>query len=192
MRRISTSSVLVAAGLAVAGGAFGGATPAEALTSITRVHHTPFYDRATVRRAAAGGMPTVIHGSPAAGATPAQIAAALALPAGIDPHARFDALPPETPPEGLRLVLVFNPAGVLDGDAACAGAQDLAARPGGALRAFAAMCAGGHAFARAQVSDSTVAGLGPDFTAAMRQLFLAMFPRRSPVLDSDRHGIPGP
>jgi hypothetical protein len=186
LQRISISSTSLLAALLLAG-----AGTASAVSSITRVDHSTFYDRATVQRAFAGGVRTEIYGAPARDASADAIADALALPGGFK-QKRFIPLPADAPREGARLVLIFNPRGIFDSDTACSSpGPDAGAGADGPLAVLGVMCQGDHGYARAYMTDGAVTGLGDTFTRSMRQLFLAMFPRQNPELrDRDRDRFP--
>jgi len=161
---------------------------ASATTQINRIRHSNFYDRATIRTAAVGGLRATIYGSPTETATPEEIAAALELPSGVG-RKGVVAIDPDTPRDGPRLILVFNPHGVVDWHVACTSPEKIAGGKGsGSLFVYGVMCQSDHPYAQAQLTNSGVTGLGPPFTMAMRQLFLAMFPRENPELrrDGDR------
>ncbi|MEM9735758.1 MAG: hypothetical protein AAF908_04030 [Pseudomonadota bacterium] len=57
-----------------------------------------------------GGIPTEIHGTPFAGATPADLAGALRPPARASQATRWRAVEPGGRDHGTRMVLHFNPA----------------------------------------------------------------------------------
>lgn len=111
-----------------------------------------------------GGLQRVeIAGAPPDGATPAQVAAGMALPAGF-PATRFEAVAPGG--GGRRVVLEF---GVVGGPPAACVAPRQAAAP--TLVATATLCDGARALRAATLSTPRVAGpSAPEFTRAVQAL----------------------
>ncbi len=134
----------------------------------------------------AASRPVVeIHGARPGGASDAEIAEALRLPAGR-PQTPFRVAPAGASPEGRqRIVLNFGAAGGMDPIAACAGRV----APGGVtdrLVVAAAFCRGTAPGSSSRLSHERALAPGdPAFSSAMTRLFAEMFPPSDP-LDRNR------
>ncbi|SFI46433.1 hypothetical protein [Albimonas pacifica] len=170
--------VALAALLALAGCA--GQPGAEGYTSVT----TPMHDTAYDPRQIFNGvpMPLEVHGTPPDGASPAQVAAGMTLPArfGSSPFELGENLREET-----RVVIAFAPANRLDG---CRGpASTGAGRADGALEALIAYCRGRRELSSVLVRSTATRGPGDaGFAKAMNQAFLTLLPNRGPDEQGER------
>ncbi|MDF2235654.1 hypothetical protein P2H44_24110 [Albimonas sp. CAU 1670] len=178
VRRALPIALLAPAALALAGCA--GGTGGEGWTSVTTPMIDTAYDPRQVFRGAP--MPLELRGAPPDGASPAEVAAAMTLPA------RFGSSPFVLAPNArheTRVVVAFNPAERLSG---CRGpATTGAARSDGALEALVAYCRGERELSSVLVRSTATAGpRDAGFARAMNQAFQALLPNRGPDEQGDR------
>lgn len=167
--------------------AFGTASmwPGLGANVITYVRHDNIYSRSLASQAIGPeGMGALIFGAPQTGVSAAEIAARLELPAAFRNRKVRALAPEELADYPVRMVLLFN-AGVPDDAVACTAPETIGAGVrDGALSVFAFLCLKDEAIARAALRNDAITGIDhPEFTSAMRQLFLALLPRET---ESDR------
>lgn len=155
-------------------GALGGLAACDDAWTITRVNDQIGDVRSYAVPFASGGLPTEIHGTPFAGLPPAEIAAALKLPATWPSGIRFRVT--DTPGEGGRLVLHFNPEGAPNGQVLCAPRRPPASTPPRTegFAVTATLCNGGRVLATGHLEAPKVASEDREgFARAMTALLLA-------------------
>jgi hypothetical protein len=157
-------------------GMLGGLAACDDAWTITRVDNQIRDTHSYVAPLAAGGLATEIHGLPFEGLTPGEIVAALKLPATWPTDIRFRVT--DTPGEGGRLVLHFNPQGAPNGYVLCAPRRPPAAGPprGEGFSVTATLCNGerllttGHMEAP-KIRPDDRQGFARAMTALLRETF---------------------
>lgn len=142
---------------------------------------------------AAAGPAVEIRGAAPGGATPAEVAAALRMPARY-PAAPFRLVGPAdgTPPMqgALRLVFAFGATGPADGRALCAGGGTVPTAQTGRFEVLGALCIGPNADSAARLSHETpLSPADPAFTGVMTRLIGVLSPREG---EFRRRGCPIP
>ncbi|WP_339950081.1 hypothetical protein [uncultured Albimonas sp.] len=174
------AGILLAAAALLAGCAGGPGAGDAGHTSVT----TPMYDTAYDPRQIFNGvpMPLEVRGTPPDGASPAQVAAGMTLPA------RFGASPFELGrdlAQESRIVIAFDPANRLDG---CrAPATTGAGRADGSLNALVAYCRGARELSSVLVRSTATRGPSDaGFARAMNQTLQTLLPNRGPDEQGER------
>lgn len=134
---------------------------------------------------AAAGPLLEVRGTPPGGATAAELAPALRLPA-FWPQTPFRPVTPETPPSAQRIVLIFGVPGMVNPIDVCA-ATGLGGETPDRVEVVAAFCRGSRAGSTAKLSvDRPLAIDDPAFSTAMTRLFHAIAPPYDPLDRLDR------
>ena len=133
---------------------------------------------------AAAGAPTVIHGAPVGGASAAEVAADLRLPAYLTPQT-VSSVPSGT--AGHRLELVFQPPSGTSGRSVCSG--DVTGGVAGATtQVLAVFCRSENTVLGEAVLESAgdFSPGQPAFRTAMTRLIRTIMPLRSPFDQGER------
>jgi hypothetical protein len=147
-----------------------------------------FYHPALVSYVARDGhMPLAVYGEPfrAGGGAAAQLQRELRLPGGLA-AVPFAATPAAQAGEGGRVVLVFDPAARVGGDAICR-LRDAPPGPSGAeLRVLAAFCYGDEAASEIRMTTARPSSAAdPAFRQAMQTMLARLLPLRAPNQTGD-------